>query len=111
MDPRRREDSDFRLRLVEMVPPCRCSIRRKVRHLCPSNVALLWAARAVCPVGRRRNAGRNQLRPRACLATNRNREGRSKACPARNAQGNHVCPTAVVHGPGAGVRPPNAQAS
>ena len=111
MDPWRRADSGFRRRPVEMVPLCRCSIRRKVCHLCPSNVALLWAARALCPVGRRRNAGRNQLRLRACLATNRNREGRSKACPARNAQGNRECPTAVVHGPRAGVRPPNAQAS
>ena len=104
-------DSNFHLHLMEKVPPCQCFIRQKVRHLCPSNVALLWAAQAVCPVGRWRNAGRNQLHPHACPATNRNRKGRSKACPAGNAQGSHVCPTAVVHGPRAGVHPPNTQAN
>ena len=83
----------------------------KVRHLCPSNVALLWAAWAVCPVGRPSNAGCNQLHLHACLATNRNREGRLIACPTHNAQGNHECLPAVMHGPQAGVRPPNAQAS
>ena len=74
-----------------------------MRHLCPSNVALLWVARAVCPVGRRHNTGRNQLHPHACLATNKNREGCSIACPIHNAQGNHMCPPAVMHGPRVGV--------
>ena len=64
--------------LVEKVPPCRCSIRRKVRHLCPSNVALLWAARAVCPIGRWHNAGRNQPRPCACLPPIRTAKGAQK---------------------------------
>ena len=96
---------------MEMVPLCRCSIRRKVRHLCPSNIALLWVVWAVCPIGRWCNTGCNQLRPCACLATNRNHKGRSIACLARNAQGNHVCPPAVMHRPRVGVRPPSAQAS
>ena len=81
MDSWQRGDNGFHLCLMEMVPPCQCSSRQIVCHLCPSNVALLWAAQAVCPIGRQSNARRNQLRLCACLATNKNRRGHSIACP------------------------------
>ena len=79
-----------------MVLPCQCSSRQKVRHLCPSNIALLWAVWAVCPIGRLSNNGCNQLCLHACLANNRNCRGCSIACPAHNAQGNRECPPAVI---------------
>ena len=102
MDPWRWGSNSFGLHLMEMVPPCWCSSRGMVHHLCPSNIVLPRAAQAICPIGRPSNARCNQLRLHACLATNRNCKWHSIACPTRNAQGNCACPPAVVHGPQVG---------
>ena len=46
-----------------------------VHYLCLSNIVLLWAARAVYPIGRLSNAECNWLHLCAYLATNRNHGG------------------------------------